>query len=46
MRCLLVKIDPQQNMQRYYLIWVQPTLLGEHCVIRIHGRGSLWDWAQ
>ena len=38
MRYLLIKIDPKQNMKRFYLICVQPTLLGEHCVVRIHGR--------
>lgn len=38
MRYLLIKINPEQNMKRYYLIWVQPTLLGEHCVVRVHGR--------
>jgi len=38
MRYLLIKIDPQQNMKRFYLIYVQPTLLGEHCVVRVHGR--------
>ena len=38
MRYLLIKIDPTLNMKRYYLICVQPTLLGEHCVVRIHGR--------
>lgn len=38
MRYLLIKIDPEQNMKRYYLICIQPTLLGEHCVVRIHGR--------
>ena len=34
----LTKIDPQCNCRRYYLLGVQPTLLGEHCLIRQWGR--------
>lgn len=38
MRRLLIKIDQDQNMKRYYLITVQSTLLGEHCLVRVYGR--------
>lgn len=40
MRCLLIKIAAKQKMKRFYLICVQPTLLGEYCVVRIHGRSQ------
>ena len=34
----LTRINPARNEQRYYFLYVAPTLLGEHCIIRIHGR--------
>ena len=34
----LTRINPARNEQRYYVLCVAPTLLGEHCIIRIHGR--------
>lgn len=35
---LLTKIDPARNMRRYYCIGVQPTLLGDWCVVCRYGR--------
>lgn len=34
----MTRIDPQQNMARWYEIDVQPTLFGEHTVERHWGR--------
>ncbi len=34
----LVRVDPSQNMARYYGIAVQPTLFGEISVVRSWGR--------
>lgn len=41
--CYLTRIDPQHNQKRFYLIEVGPTLIGEHCLIRIHGRLGAWS---
>ena len=34
----LTKIDPACNMKRFYCVTIQPTLLGDYCVVRIIGR--------
>ena len=34
----LVRIDPKQNMARFYGIAIQPTLFGEVSVVRFWGR--------
>jgi predicted DNA-binding WGR domain protein len=34
----LTRVDPEQNMQRYYCFSVQPDLLGGYCLIREWGR--------
>ena len=34
----LVKIDPAINARRYYVIAVQATILGQWCVVCVHGR--------
>jgi predicted DNA-binding WGR domain protein len=34
----LERVDPSRNMERFYAIWVQPTLFGELSLIRRWGR--------
>lgn len=34
----LVRINPARNERRYYLIAVQSTILGQWCVVCVHGR--------
>ena len=34
----LTKIDSARNERRYYLIAVQATILGQWCVVCVHGR--------
>lgn len=34
----LTKIDPERNMKRYYRVMVQPSILGEWCLVRAYGR--------
>ena len=34
----LRRIDPSQNMRRFYMLAIQPTLFGGACVIRNWGR--------
>ena len=41
--CYLIRINPTRNQQRFYLIDIGPTFLGEHCLIRIHGRIGHWQ---
>lgn len=41
--CYLTKINPQENQRRFYLIDVRPTLIGDHCLIRVHGRIGGWS---
>ncbi|MEZ4867691.1 MAG: WGR domain-containing protein [Caldilineaceae bacterium] len=43
MPILLTRIDSATNARRFYLIAVAPTLLGDHCLIRIHGRIGVWQ---
>ncbi len=35
---LLTKIDPEQNMARFYALDVQPTLFGEFVLLKEWGR--------
>lgn len=35
---LLHRIDPARNMARYYALAIEPTLFGDHAVIRRWGR--------
>jgi predicted DNA-binding WGR domain protein len=35
---VLTKIDPEQNMARFYVLHVQPTLFGEFALVREWGR--------
>ena len=35
---LLTKIDPEQNMARFYALDVQPTLFGEYVLLKEWGR--------
>lgn len=37
--CYLTRINHQRNQQRFYVIDVGPSFLGDYCLIRIHGRG-------
>jgi len=37
---LFKKIDPQQNMDRFYYLAWQRTLLGEGCIVRYYGRNG------
>lgn len=34
----LTKIDIDHNMKRFYLVTVQPTILGDYCLVRTMGR--------
>ncbi|KXO73010.1 WGR domain-containing protein [Brucella anthropi] len=41
------KIDPRNNMRRFYTLSVQPNLFGEWCVMRAWGRiGTLGQSVQ
>lgn len=39
----LTRIDQHRNQRRFYFIQIGPTLLGDHCLIRIHGRMGHWQ---
>lgn len=34
----LRKVDPSQNMARFYMLTIQPSLFGEWCLVREWGR--------
>lgn len=44
MMTLLVKVDPQEHMDRWYMVTIQPTLLDELAVVCAYGsRHTGWQ---